>query len=120
MKVAFTATGNDLDAPLDNRFGRAAKFLIVETENEEVTVLDNEMNLSAAQGAGIQAAQNVIKSGATCLVCDFVGPKAHRVLSEGRVKMYTSKAKTVREALTLLLDDKLEEVLSANAQEHWT
>ncbi len=120
MKVAFTAKGKDLDAPMDTRFGRASNFLVVETDSGELTVVDNTTNLNAAQGAGIQAAQSVIESGACCLICDFVGPKAHRVLSEGDVKMYSTKAATVGEALILFLNNELEETTTANAREHWT
>ena len=32
MKIAFSTSGNYLNAPLDTRFGRAAKFLIYDDE----------------------------------------------------------------------------------------
>ena len=32
MKIAFTAAGTDLTAPLDDRFGRAAGFLLYDLE----------------------------------------------------------------------------------------
>ena len=74
MKIAFSTSGNDLNAPLDTRFGRAAKFLIYDTESQSVALVDNTQNLTAAQGAGIQSAQNVAASGAQALVSGHCGP----------------------------------------------
>jgi predicted Fe-Mo cluster-binding NifX family protein len=34
MKIALTTSGNDLNAPLDSRFGRAPKFLIYDMETK--------------------------------------------------------------------------------------
>lgn len=53
MKVAFTISGNDRDASLDSRFGRALGFIIYDTDNGTFDVIDNQQNLNAAQGAGI-------------------------------------------------------------------
>jgi len=33
MKIAISSHGNNLDAPIDPRFGRCANFVIVETED---------------------------------------------------------------------------------------
>ena len=35
MKIAFPASGDTLDAQLDARFGRAAKFIIVDSDTDE-------------------------------------------------------------------------------------
>ena len=81
MKIAFTTSGQDLAAELDPRFGRAKNFLIYDTETKHFEVIDNQQNLNAAQGAGIQAGQTIVKSGATALVTGHVGPKAYQVLA---------------------------------------
>ena len=52
MKVVVTAQGNSLDALVDPRFGRAAWFLVVDTDTLAVTVIDNASNVQAAHGAG--------------------------------------------------------------------
>ena len=41
MKIAVTSTGQDLDSPVDPRFGRAAYILIVDADILDVEVLDN-------------------------------------------------------------------------------
>jgi hypothetical protein len=54
MKIAITSEGSTLDDRMDQRFGRASKFIIFETDDESFAVVDNDQNLNAAQGAGIQ------------------------------------------------------------------
>ena len=51
MKIATTATGKTMDSPVDQRFGRAAYFVVVSTETMDFAVIDNE-NVAAARGAG--------------------------------------------------------------------
>jgi predicted Fe-Mo cluster-binding NifX family protein len=119
MKIAFSTSGNDLNAPLDTRFGRAAKFLIFDTESQGVALVDNTQNLTAAQGAGIQSAQNVAASGAKVLVSGHCGPKAYRVLSAAGIDVYTSDAPTVAAALALYREGKLKKSLDADVEGHW-
>ena len=63
MKIAVTSTGNTLDSQVDPRFGRAAYFLVVDTETMEFECISNDA-VSAAGGAGISAAKTVADSGA--------------------------------------------------------
>jgi predicted Fe-Mo cluster-binding NifX family protein len=83
VKVAFATEGVDLSAPLDSRFGRAAKFLVYNLDTNAFTVIDNQQNLNASQGAGIQSAETVARSGAKAIVTGHCGPKAFRALSGG-------------------------------------
>ena len=55
MKVIVTSQGQELNSPVDPRFGRAKYFLVVDTETGDFSAADNSQNLNAAQGAGIQA-----------------------------------------------------------------
>jgi len=119
MKIAFSTSGNDLNAPLDTRFGRAAKFLIYDDEAQSVALVDNTQNLTAAQGAGIQSAQNVAASGAKVLVSGHCGPKAYRVLSAAGIKTYTSNAATVADALAQFQAGTLTELKAADVEGHW-
>ena len=82
-------------------------------------VIDNQQNLNAAQGAGIQSAETVIRSGAKALLSGHCGPKAFRVLAAAGVKVYTSDAATVAEALEQFKAGKLEEAGNADVEGHW-
>lgn len=119
MKVAFTTSGNDMSAPLDGRFGRAMKFLIYNTDDGTYDVIDNQQNLNAAQGAGIQAAEQIARTGAQCVVTGHCGPKAFRVLSLVGIKVFNTAVPTVAEALELLRAGKLMQAASADVEGHW-
>lgn len=119
MKVAFTTSGDNLDAPLDTRLGRAKKFLVYDTDTGNFTVIDNAQSVNAAQGAGIQAAETVIRAGAKSIVSGHCGPKAFRVMAAAGVKIYTSDAPTVADALEKYRSGLLTEAASANVDGHW-
>ncbi len=119
MKVAITARGDDLNAPFEERFGRAEKFLIYDTDDETVSVLDNRVNLHAAQGAGIQSAQRVAQAGISCVITGHCGPKAFSVLRRANVKVYFATVRTVREALEAFRRGSLREASSPDVEGHW-
>ena len=119
MKIAFTTSGNDMSAPLDGRFGRAVKFLIYDTADDTFDVISNRQNLNAAQGAGIQAAEQVARAGADCVVTGHCGPKAFQVLSMVGIKVFNTNAPTVAEALELLYAGNLKQAESSDVDSHW-
>lgn len=120
MKIAVTTSGNTLDAPLDTRFGRAPRFLIYDTQTGTYEVMDNAQNLNAAQGAGIQSAQNVARSGASVLITGHCGPKAFKVLTAAKISIYCTAASTVQEALNLFSKGELKPEGAANVEGHWS
>jgi len=119
MKIAFTTSGVDLDAPLDSRFGRAPKFLVYDLEANAFTVIDNEQNMNAVQGAGIQAAEAVSRLGAEAVVTGHCGPKAFRVLSAAGIRVFNTDALTVAAALEQYRAGKITEAKSADVEGHW-
>jgi predicted Fe-Mo cluster-binding NifX family protein len=119
MKVAITATGTDLSAGVDPRFGRARHFVVVDTESDAWSCHDNAPNLHAAQGAGIQAGEAVARLGAGAVITGNVGPKAFRVLAAAGIKVYLAGEGTVAAALRRFKAGALTEAASANAESHW-
>ncbi|HKL87299.1 MAG TPA: NifB/NifX family molybdenum-iron cluster-binding protein [Treponemataceae bacterium] len=119
MKIAITSEGETLESMVDQRFGRAAKFIIFDTESETFTVQDNTQNLNAAQGAGIQSAQNVVDSGATALITGHTGPKAFRVLYAGKISIFLSKKETVKTAIDQWKKNELTQITEADVEGHW-
>jgi predicted Fe-Mo cluster-binding NifX family protein len=118
-RIAFTTSGDDLGAPLDSRFGRAPKFLVQELDGSTFEVVDNQQNLNAAQGAGIQSAEMVVRLGVKVLVTGHCGPKAFRVLQRAGVKIFCSDAATVAEALQRYRAGVLTELQMADVDGHW-
>jgi predicted Fe-Mo cluster-binding NifX family protein len=119
MIIAFTTSGEDLQAPLDSRFGRAPRFLLFDTGSREFKLIDNSQNLDAAQGAGIQSATNVSRAGAGALVTGHCGPKAFKVLRAAGIRIYNSDAPTVAEALSRYEAGLLSEASDADVEGHW-
>jgi predicted Fe-Mo cluster-binding NifX family protein len=119
VKVAFTTSGNDLNAPLEVRFGRTRNFLIYDLETSTFTVIDNRQFLDAAQGAGIQAAGVVARSAIEALVTGHCGPRAFRVLAATGIRVFNTDAATVRTALEKFRAARLVEAHSADVEGHW-
>lgn len=119
MKIAFTTSGETLDAPLDSRFGRAPRFLVFNTDDDSFVMVDNTQNLKAAQGAGIQSAMNAVRAGADAVISGHCGPKAFRVLKEAGLKIYTSDAASVADALARFRAGELVETTSPDVEGHW-
>ena len=119
MKLAFTTTGETLDSPLDPSFGRARNFLIYDLQTQTFEIISNQQNLNAAQGAGIQAAQIIAKSGSQALITGHCGPKAFRVLEAAGIKVFNTDAKNLAGALAYYHAGKLTEAKTANIESHW-
>ena len=119
MKIAISSAGPALDDHLDQRFGRAAMFIIYDLDQDTFSVVDNEQNLNAAQGAGIQAAQHVVNSGVDALVTGHTGPKAFKVLDAAKVPVYLAEGGTVREAINAFRNGSLKSITEADVEGHW-
>lgn len=119
MKVVISSRGEGLQAAIDPRFGRAARFLVFDTQSRELQSVDNRQNLEAAQGAGVQAAQTVAGLGAEALITGHCGPKAFRVLQAAGVRIYAGADGTVAEALAALEQGRLQAASGADVESHW-
>ena len=96
MKIAVSAEGSSLDAPVDPRFGRAAYFILVDSESGEVEALLNA-SASEGHGAGVQAAQFVVQQGVEAIIAGRIGPNAFQVIDASGIDVYTSQSGTVAE-----------------------
>ena len=119
MRVVVTAQRSGMDAPVDPRFGRSACLMVIDTETGSFEAVDNHVNLNAAQGAGVQAAQKVAELKAAALVTGQVGPKAFRALSAGGIAVYAGASGTVKEALDSFQAGRLRQVDTATVDGHW-
>jgi predicted Fe-Mo cluster-binding NifX family protein len=121
MKIAVTAKETDLDAAVDPRFGRAAYILIVDSETMECRVLDNQANVNAFKGAGIQAASSLSEQGAEVLLTGYCGPNAFKTLAAAKIKVANDANvyATVREAVDAFKQGKLPYASEANVDAHW-
>lgn len=99
-RIAVSSEGRDLDSRVDPRFGRAAGFLLVDPETLSAEYLDNGGARAMGQGAGIQAAEMLVRHGVTVVLTGYVGPKAFQALSAAGIRVGQNLEDcTVREAV---------------------
>ena len=119
MKIAVSSDGQDPSAKVDPRFGRARFFIIYNTEDDSFEAMSNDQNLNAAQGAGIQSAQNVARMNVEMVISGNLGPKAFKALSAAGIKVALWSDGTVAEAVELARGNKLKITDAANVSGHW-
>ena len=114
MKIVVSAKGNAPESEVDARFGRAACFLVFDTERGAWQSAGNVPAQSAAHGAGIQSAETVCRLGANIVISGHVGPKAFAVLKAAGVRMYRGDARTAQEAVEAFQRNQLPELHDSN------
>lgn len=121
MKIAITSYGKDLFSKVDRSFGRAKWVIVFDTETNTFKAYDNKQNINIAQGAGIQAGQNIANLGVEVLLTGNVGPNAFKTLSTAFIKIFIvdKGVETVQDALSGWKDGRLEEVTAATVEGHW-
>jgi predicted Fe-Mo cluster-binding NifX family protein len=119
MKIAISSSGKTLESPVDPRFGRAANFIVFETEDRSFEAVDNAQNLNIAQGAGIQAAGTVSRTGVKAVLTGHCGPKAYKALSAAGIEVYVGVQGTVSETIESYEAGKLQTASGPDVQGHW-
>ena len=113
MKICISSTGDNLDSPVDPRFGRAKYFLIGESKGENFEAIENEAT-SMMRGAGILAAQTVAAKKVSAVITGNVGPNAYTALNSAGIKVYIGAlGKTAKKTLEEFNQGKLKEVKDA-------
>jgi predicted Fe-Mo cluster-binding NifX family protein len=119
MRIAVTTQGTDLSAEVDSRFGRAPRFLIVDTETMISQVVENNQSLDLPQGAGIQSAQNLLPFKPDVVLTGNCGPKAFRVLQAARIKVVVGVKGRISDEIKDYLSGKYQLASEANVDGHW-
>lgn len=109
MRIAVTTSGPGWDATVDQRFGRAAGFAIVDLDSgmAEPQFIANKQDMQAQHGAGLQAAEHVVAQAVAHVLSGHVGPKAYRALTLARVTIHLGIQGTVRQAVDDFLAGRL-------------
>lgn len=116
MRVAVSSTGDSLDSPVDPRFGRCSYFVIFDGGEGHRAVRNEGQALG--NGAGIQAAQQMLDLGVGAVVTGDIGPNAFRVLAAGCVKMFVGSRGTVASAIESYRNGELRETASSTSPGH--
>jgi predicted Fe-Mo cluster-binding NifX family protein len=106
-----------LDAEVSPVFGRCPVYVFVDSDTMEFEAVPNPA-MSAAGGAGIQAAQFAVSKGAQAVLTGNVGPNAFNVLQQGGITIYPVSGGTVRQAVEALNGGQLQPVSAATSGMH--
>ena len=110
MKVAISSQGKRRDSPVELWFGRAAYYLILDTDNMSFDALENEAAGDSADIDEINAARLVINAGAQAVLTGNCGLDARHMFATAGVKLFQGVPETVEEAVAQFKDGKLVEV----------
>jgi len=91
MKVCITAQGPTPAARVEERFGRAPYFILMDTSTRSFEALENRY-AEAYGGVGPKAAQLLIAHGVEALVSGQVGGNARYVLAAAGVAVYVYRS----------------------------
>jgi len=111
QKIVVSSVGPSLTDHLDPRFGRCAYFLLVDDVAGSVEAFPNAAR-ALGNGAGIQAAQDVVGMGAQAVITGEIGPNAHRVLMAAGIAVYIGGIDRCEAALKAFREGRLREVRS--------
>ena len=118
MRIAITATGPDLEAKVDPRFGRCPYFLILETEDLSFEAVENS-NAALGGGAGIQSARLMAERGVKHVLTGNCGPNAHQTLSAAGIEVIVGCSGPVREVIDQFKAGQLAAAAEPNVASHF-
>lgn len=98
MKIAVSASGNDLESLVNPLFGRCPYFIIVDTEDMSFEAHVNP-NIDLTEDVGIHAARFVASKGARVVITGKCGPKAVQTLLEQGIEIVVDLMGTVRQVV---------------------
>ncbi|MBP2030151.1 putative Fe-Mo cluster-binding NifX family protein [Methanohalophilus levihalophilus] len=117
MNICIPSSGEELTSNVDLRFGRCNYFVIVDSENMNARAFRNPA-ISATGGAGIQAAQEIVRQNANVLLTGNIGPNAHQVLSTAGINVFELEGNTVEEAVKMYNAGELQVLSEPNSAAH--
>lgn len=109
MKIAFCLKTDNIDSELDNRFGRAEYYGIVDSETGKAVEVFENTAKQEPSGAGASAVQLLVNKGAEAVIAPEFGPKAFDALNRFSVKLFKQgDHKKITAALEAWKDGKLD------------
>ncbi len=114
MKVGFAVQMNEgMESKVYDHFGSAPAFIIVDTEGNEVLTINNK-DLNHAHGA-CNPIMALDGKTVDAMVVGGIGAGALTKLNELGIRVYGAGASTVKDNLSLLRDNKLQELSIYNS-----
>ena len=90
MKLAIALKENDYNSSVDERFGRAPFFIIIDSNTKEFEIIENEAK-DEATGAGLKAVKNLLKYKIDSIIAGEIGPKAGELIYDLEIPTFKFK-----------------------------
>ena len=90
MKLAITLKENEYNSSVDERFGRAPFFIIIDSDTKEFEIIENEAK-DEATGAGLKAVKNLLKYEIDTIIAGEIGPKAGELIYDLEIPTFKFK-----------------------------
>lgn len=114
MKVGFAVQGNEgMESRVYDHFGSAPAFIIVDTEGNEVLTVNNQ-NMHHVHGA-CDPIMALDGKSVDAMVVGGIGAGALAKLNAAGIKVFGAGASTVKDNLSLLSENKLQELSVYNS-----
>ncbi|USG99217.1 NifB/NifX family molybdenum-iron cluster-binding protein [Thermococcus argininiproducens] len=114
MKIVVATAKGGLKDFVNQAFGRAPMFTIVDIEEEQIKNIKVAPNpgASASRGAGVQAAQFCINENANVVIAGQFGPNSSQILQASSIKFVSAPpTMTVEEAVRAFLRGELTQAI---------
>ncbi|MGB4593652.1 MAG: NifB/NifX family molybdenum-iron cluster-binding protein [Coriobacteriia bacterium] len=111
--IAISTLGPSLEERVDERFGRAMYFAVVDSATDAVEFIDNSESRNALQGSGISSAELMSGKGVAAVITGHLGPKAFSALGAAGIKGYEGTGMSAAEALAAFRAGELKELTEA-------
>jgi len=107
MKIAVPAKEKTFESELDERFARAAYFLVYDTEDESYEFFSPDN--SQEHGVGTKIVNELSDQGIDAVISKNLGENALTALKAANIKSYIASDGNVQENIDLLKSEKLQE-----------
>jgi predicted Fe-Mo cluster-binding NifX family protein len=107
MKIAVPAKEKTFESELDERFARAAYFLVYDTEDESYEFFSPDN--SQEHGVGTKIVNELSDQGIDAVISKNLGENALTALKAANIKAYIASDGNVQENIDLLKLEKLQE-----------
>ena len=114
MKVGFAVQGNEgVESKVYDHFGSAPAFIIVDTEGKDVVTVNNK-DLNHVHGA-CNPVMALDGKSVNAIVVGGIGAGAIVKLNAMGIKVFGAAAQTIKDNLSLLSENKLQELSVENS-----
>jgi len=119
IKIAVSASENDMESNIDARFGRCPYFMIVEIKDNKMKHTKAIKNTAAQQagGAGTSAAKLVADQDVKAVIGSNFGPRAFDVFNQLDINVYQTEGK-IKDAVKKYIKGELKEISSPTGPQH--